>query len=214
MPEHLEKGLSRPESFGYQELKKSVERLEKPAERLKMLIGEFDRTIFPDEPLEVNVESEPEEPWGEGEEVVLSGYRDEHGDKRWMYEINPKMEESNYDELLRMAVHEVRHRVQRERSIKTVSDKESFSTQLDKFSSLEKYKGEILEYAERIAKKREHSEKRLPPHIEKQEFDALVVEVISPAMMKRGMSVKEVSDEIIAVDVRQALSKVDSRLKE
>ena len=124
-----------------------------------------------------------------------------------------EMKEDDFDELLKMAVHEVRHRAQCESDIDIITDKNNFLSRTDKYRGLEQYREEVIKYADKIAEMRRKSKRKLPPHIEKQEFDSLVAEVVGPSIIKKGASVQEVADEIIKTDADEMLANAERRLK-
>ncbi|MDP3997262.1 MAG: alpha/beta hydrolase [bacterium] len=192
----------------YSKLKSNIEKYHKPSEKLKALIGAFDLAVFPNEPYELSITNSPKKPWQENDEVRLSGYG-KPGNKQWIYEINTALDdkqEISFDALIGMAIHEVRHRAQRELNIDLALDMESFATAMDKYPLLKQYKESVLANEERRIKSAPQS---LPLHIEQQEFDARVVEIIGTAVFKSGLSIQEIANGIIKLDAEKILDNIN-----
>jgi hypothetical protein len=201
----------------WQELKEKTEKLNRPSEKLQRLISEVDGAAYPDEPLEVNIVSNPEEKkWEEGDTAVLSGHEDEAGGvKKWDYEINPGMDEEEEEDTLEMllgiAIHEVRHRAIRKEGapIEIIRNKQSLSELVVNYPALEKY-GALIDENERLIAEKYVGKKSVVA--DEEEYDARAVEIIGKALMEEGqLSTREIAEEIIKADAEKMFANIDRR---
>jgi hypothetical protein len=174
---------------------KEIEKLKDFSEKLKRILELVDKNVFPENPLSVKIVREIKSKY-ENRIPAASHYFDE-GKKGEMlnehYCVNKEIDKKDYElnDLIEVAIHEVRHRVQH-----TFSSVELFAR--DNFKEFEN-KYPVLKLLE----------ERLPKNLSSNDFDACIVENLSSFLRKNGVSLSEISESIISKNPKEIFENIE-----
>jgi hypothetical protein len=212
-------------------LEKKIEQFEKNSEKLKFLISNIDKSVFPENPLPI--EEKKFQKVSPGDEVISLRARysfiiEEGNIKEEKYEINEEELDKGHlsiGTLFNLTIHEVRHRMQeakkREKSdFQTFTEKDflNFLEIVPEIKSLKDYT-KIQKYLEIRKKHAKNTEKF------NKEIDAIIVGTTAETLFRKGENItiiletvksdnKEKFLEIIKENKKELLESVSSKIKE
>ncbi len=178
---------------------KEIEKLENSSEKLRRVLKFIDKNIFPENPLPVKIVKEIKSKY-EKKIPAAQHYFDE-GKKGEMlnehYQVNERIneKEKNFDDIIEVAIHEVRHRVQHTFPIELFT-RDNWKKFEEKYPSLKLLK------------------ERLPENLSPNDFDACILENLSSFLRKNGVSLSEISKSIIPKNAREIFENIEILAKE
>ncbi len=175
-----------------QEILTDIEKLKKSSEKLKKILELIDKYVFLKNSLPIKLMDKIKSRY---EKHIPSAayYFDKDQKGRTVnesYLVNKKINDKKNDYLIAVTIHEVRHRVQHKFPIE-LFNKNSWGEIERQYPTLKLLK------------------KRLPKNLSPNDFDASVVENLSSFLRKNGISLIEISTDIIPKSPKEILENIE-----
>jgi len=164
---------------------KIIENLENPSEKLKECLKLLNNYVFPVSPIDIEIkELDIESKYGDKLVPAYHFFEKDKDDKMIdeKFIVNKKLDQNkdnyNFEHVLKVAIHEIRHRVQHTFPI-GLFDKKNIE---DHIKDYKKEFNLLISY--------------FPKNISSNDFDACLIEEISAGLFKKGISLFEISEMI------------------
>jgi len=194
-------------------LDQKLKEIKKPEDKIAYILKTLDKISFPKSPLPIKKVDNIESKYKNSKNSQASYNFDKNEDGEIInesYQINKNLEENrknNKEELIGIAIHEVRHRFQHEKENLELFTPKNLKRFQKNSLTLKLFKEKTGETFKHFIE-REHSS-----YLSKNDFDAIVVENLSRGLIYEGISLSKIQS-IVSKDAEEIIKRTDTLLKE
>ncbi len=170
-----------------------LESLEADSAKLEWLLNFVDSHVFPQDPIPVKPMKEKSK-----STCLLHFDRDKEGGFiNQYYAVNKEKvdgRKNKLESLIEIAIHEVRHRVQREKDIKRITRK-----------SFREFDNKYALFKDKDGRKLSDIIDEIYPNFGLYQYDAKLIGIVSQVLFRKGVSLKDIVEKIVRPDAKMVM---------